>query len=114
MFQLLSLGICKIKGIDTELIRHRHIGVIRYTPRDPMMAANRLEPPNLINIRDCNAIHLVRSARLEQPSKPTHAIAGRCSVRQNQRRNVFLADTTRHLGNIALLALCTARGNQLD
>ena len=48
--RLLSECILEIKLVNPLLVRHDDVAVVRYTPCHPVVAADGLEPPDLIFI----------------------------------------------------------------
>ena len=92
MILLCVQGILQIKGIDSELVRHHHISVVRHSPGDPVMAADGLQPPDLVFIGKSNAVHLVGTVFLQQASQTCDTLSGTVNVRKHQRHNVLLAD----------------------
>ena len=47
---LFSEGIFQVKIINSELIRHHYIGIVRHSSGNKMMTANGLQPPDFIFI----------------------------------------------------------------
>ena len=79
-----ALGVIQVKAIDTQLVGHGHIGVIGHALGDPVVAANGLEPPDLVNVAKGDAVVLVGAVALEQVAQDTHAVAGGLGIRQHQ------------------------------
>jgi hypothetical protein len=71
-----------------------------------MMSAYRLHPPNLVNIREGNAVHLVGAIALEEGAKPTYAVARGGGVGEDEGDHILLADAA---GNFRLVARLTWR-----
>ena len=63
IFFLLGKSIFQIKLVDTKLIWHDHIDIIRYFAGDPMMTADGFKPPDFIGILKSNVSWAVRSNR---------------------------------------------------
>ena len=106
-----ALGIVQVKAVDTQLVGHSHIGVVGHALGDPVMPADGLEPPDLVNVTKGDAIVLVGTVALEQVAQDAHAIAGRLGVRQHQGHHILLAQTTGLRRNIAVLALVALGGH---
>ena len=106
-----ALGIVQVKAIDTQLVGHGHIGVIGHALGDPVVAADGLEPPDLVNVTKGNAIVLVSAVALEEIAQDTHAVAGRLGVRQHQGHHILLAQSAGMRRNIAVLALVALDGH---
>ena len=66
------------------------------------MAANGLQPPDLVHILERNAVHLVSTVGLKQLAQPLHALAGGVDVGQHQIDDILLADAAGHLGLLPL------------
>ena len=111
MICLGALGVVQVKAIDTQLVRHGHIGVIGHALGDPVVAADGLEPPDLVNVTKGDAVVLVGAVALEQVTQDTHAIAGRLGVRQHQGHHILLTQTAGLRRNIAVLALVALGGH---
>ena len=106
-----ALGIVQVKAIDTQLVGHGHIGVVGHALGDPVVAADGLEPPDLVNVTKGDAVVLVSAVALEQVAQDTHAVAGGLGIRQHQGHHVLLAQATGLRRNIAVLALVTLGGH---
>ena len=74
------------------LVRHHHISVVRHSPGNPVMAADGLQPPDLVFIGKSNTVHLVGTVFLQQASQTCDTLSGTVNVRKHQRHNVLLAD----------------------
>ena len=98
MVFLRAKGIVQIKGINAQLVRHHHITVIGHAACHPVMAADGLQPPDLVYVLECNAIHFISTVGLQQLAQPLHALAGGVDVGQHQIDDVLLADAAGHLG----------------
>ena len=68
MFPFRTKRILQIKLIHAKLVRHHYIPVIRNLLRDPVMASNGLQPPDLILILESNTILLIGSVGLQKTS----------------------------------------------
>ena len=109
-----ALGIVQVKAVDTQLVGHGHIGVVGHALGDPVVAADGLEPPNLVNITKGDAVVLVGAVALEQVAQNTNAVAGGLGVRQDQGHHVLLAQATRLRRHIAVLILVALGGYVVD
>ena len=96
MLSLFAKRILQIKFIHTKLIRHHHIPIIRNFLCDPVMPSDRLQPPDLILILECNAILLIGSVGLQKASQAKHTFPCTVDVRKHQIYNIFLTDAARH------------------
>ena len=108
---LVALGVIQVKAVDTQLVGHGHIGVVGHALGDPVVAANGLEPPNLVHVAKGDAVVLVGAVALEQIAQDTHAVAGRLGVRQHQGHHVLFAQAAGLCRNIAVLALVALGGH---
>jgi len=111
---LSALGVVQVKAVNAQLVRHGHIGVIGHALGDPVMPADGLEPPDLVNVTKGNAIVLVGAIALEQVAQDTHAVAGRLGVRQHQGHHVLLTQTAGLRRDVAVLALVALGGHVVD
>ena len=89
---LCAESVVEVEGIDAQLVRHDHIGVIRHTAGHPVVAADGLEPPDLVHILERDAVHLVGAVLLQQTAKAPDALARGADIGQDQIDNVLLAD----------------------
>ena len=96
MLSLFAKRILQIKLIHAKLVRHHYIPVIRNLLRDPVMASNGLQPPDLILILECDAILLIGSEGLQKTSQAKHTFPSTVDVRKHQIYNIFLTDAARH------------------
>ena len=83
--------------VDAKLVRHDHIMVIRHFHCHPVMAADRLQPPDLIVVLKCNAVHLVCTILLQQTAQSFDTLSGAFNIRKNNINKVLLADSARNL-----------------
>ena len=90
---LLSESIFQIKGINSQLVRHYHIHIVRNSARHPVMSSDRLQPPDLILILKSNSVHLISSIFLQQASETFHALSCTVDIRQNNINNILFSDT---------------------
>ena len=107
---LLAKRVREVKVVDAQLVGHGHIAVVGHAPGDPVVAAHGLEPPDLVGVREGDAVHLVGAVALEQGAEALHAVAGARGIRQHERDHVLLADAAQALRLKVLLALLAVRG----
>ena len=108
---LVALGVVQVKAVDTQLVRHGHISVVGHALGDPVMAADGLEPPDLVHVAKGDAVVLVGAVALEQVAQDTDAVAGGLGIRQDQGHHVLLAQATRLHRHIAVLTLVALGGH---
>jgi hypothetical protein len=89
---LIAEGVVKVEFVDAELIRHRDIGLVRHALGDPMMAADRFQPPDLAGIAERDPVHLVGAVLLQQCAQAGHAFAGGGDIRQHDGEEILFAD----------------------
>ena len=111
---LSALGVVQVKAVDTKLVGHGHIGVIGHALGDPVVAADGLEPPDLVHVTKGDAIVLVGAVTLEQVAQNAHTVAGGLGIRQHQGHHVLLTQTAGLCRNIAVLALVALSGHVVD
>ncbi len=70
--------------------------VIRHFHCHPVMAADRLQPPDLIVVLKCNAVHLVCTILLQQTAQSFDTFLA-LNIRKNNINKVLLADSARNL-----------------
>ena len=78
-----------------------------------MVAADGLEPPDLVNVTKGDAVVLVGAVALEQVAQNAHTVAGGFGVWQHQGHHVLLAQTAGLRRHIAVLALVTLGGHEI-
>ena len=108
---LVALGVVQVKAVDAQLVGHGHIGIVGHALGDPVVAADSLEPPDLVHVAKGDTVVLVGAVALEQIAQDTHAVAGRLGVRQHQGHHVLLAQAAGLCRNIAVLALVALGGH---
>ena len=113
MVDLRALGVVQVKAVDTQLVGHGHIGVVGYALGDPVVAADGLEPPDLVNVTKGDAVVLVGAVALEQVAQNAHTVAGGLGVWQHQGHHILLAQTAGLRRHIAVLALVTLGGHEI-
>lgn len=89
---LCAESVVEVEGVDAQLVRHDHIGVIRHTAGHPVVAADGLQPPDLVHILESDAVHLIGAVGFQQLAQTEHALAGRMDVGQDEVNNILLAD----------------------
>ena len=100
---LCAIGIVKVKGIDTKLVGHYDIGIIRYAARHPVMSADGFEPPDFVDVLEGDAVHFIGAIRLMQHAEALDTFAGRVNIRQSDGDEVLFTDSS---GNLFFTILC--------
>ena len=108
---LVALGVVQVKAVDAQLVGHGHIGIVGHALGDPVVAADSLEPPDLVHVAKGDTVVLVGAVALEQIAQDTHAVAGRLGVRQHQGHHVLLAQAAGLCRDVAVLALVALGGH---
>ena len=93
IFFLLGKGIFQVELVDTKLIRHDHIDIIRYFAGYPVMTADGFKPPDFIGILKSNAVHFISAVLFKQAAEALNPFTGTANIRQDQAYNIFLTDT---------------------
>ena len=93
---LLAQRIVQVQLVDAQLVGHDHVHVIGHTAGHPMVAADGLQPPDLIHVLEGDAVHLVGAVSLQQGTQTLHALAGVVDVGQHKVDDVLLADAALH------------------
>ena len=101
-----SFGITEVKRVNSQLVGHGDVAVVRHAAGNPVMSAHRLHPPDLVNVREGDAVHLVGAIALEEGAKPTYAVARGGGVGEDEGDHILLADAA---GNFWLVAGLTWR-----
>ncbi len=101
---LVAEGVVEVEFVDAELVRHGHVRLVRHTLGDPMVAADGFEPPDLIDVGEGDAVHLVGAVLFEQRAETGHAFAGGLDIRQHEGKEVLFADTAGHFRLVAVFA----------
>ena len=91
-----TIGIVQVKTVDAQLVGHDHVGIIRHAAGHPVVAADGLQPPDLVHILEGDAVHLISTIGLQQLAQTLDALPGRVDVGQHQHHKVFLADAAGH------------------
>lgn len=111
---LLADAVFDVELVNAELIRHRHVAVIWHAACDPVVAAYCLEPPDLVRIAECDAVHLVRAILLEQRAQACDALARGLDIRQHDGEEVLLANAAGDLRLVVRVARLALRWHILD
>ena len=93
---LCAAGVGKVEAVDAELVGHHDIAVVRHTAGHPVVAADGLQPPDLVHILKRDAVHLIGAVRPEQLAQSHHALAGRADIGQHEADDVLLANAAGH------------------
>ena len=91
-------GVVEVEQVNRKLVGHHDVGVIGHALGNPVVAAHRLEPPDLVDVLEGDAVHLVGAIALKQATQTQHALTGRADVGKHEREHVLLADAAGHLG----------------
>ena len=94
MLLLLGKSIIQVKIVNTKLVRHHHITVIRNTLCDPVMSADGLKPPDLVDVLERDTVHLVSPVLLQKTSEADHTFSRAADIRKRDVHKVFLTDST--------------------
>ncbi len=101
-FSLCPEGIFQIKAVDTQLVGHDHIHVVRHAAGDPVVAADGLQPPDLVHVAEkrCRSSRKYRTAPAGCPDAARPR--GRSGCTAAPVHDILLADAAGHLGLFAL------------
>ena len=94
---LRAKGVLQVEAVDAELIGHYHVGLVRHPSGHPVMAADGLQPPDLVRILKGDAVHLIGAVLLQQASQPLHALSRAAYVGKHQTDDVLLPDAAGRL-----------------
>ena len=97
IFFLLGKSVLQVEFVQSKLVWHHYVNVIRHFSCNPVMAADGLQPPDLVLILEGNSIHLVGSVLLQNAAKSLHSLSRAVDVWQNQGNNIFLSDSSGYL-----------------
>ena len=109
-----ALSVIQVKAVDTQLVGHGHIGIVRHALGDPVVTADGLEPPDLVHVAKGDAVVLVSAIALEQVAQDAHAVAGGLGIRQHQGHHVLLAQATGPCRDVSVLAFVALGGYVVD
>ena len=94
MVNAFSQCIFQVETVDAGLIGIDYVAVIRHFFGDPVVSAEGLHPPDLIDVGKGNAVHLIGAVLLEERGGAQYALARTVDIRQNDGDKVFFADPT--------------------
>ena len=66
---LFSVSIFQIKAVDSELVWHHDINLIRHSSCHPVMSSDGFQPPDLVFILKSDSVHLICPVLLQQAAK---------------------------------------------
>ena len=89
---LLAQCIVQIQHIQPQLVGHDDIHIIGHAAGHPVVAADRLKPPDLVRILKGNAVHLISAVLLQQAAEAVYTLTRGADVGQDQINDVLLAD----------------------
>ena len=114
MLLLIAQGILKVEFIDAKLVRHGHVGLVRHALGDPMVAADGLQPPDLVHVGKGNTVHLIGAELFKQRAETLHAFTGGLDVRQHEGEEILFADAAGHFRFVAVLAFPALGRSKFD
>ena len=94
IFFLIPQCLFQVKFINSKLIWHYYICLIRNLSCHPVMTADGFQPPDFVLILESNSIHLIGSVFLQNASKADYPFTGAMDVWKNNGYNIFLSDST--------------------
>ncbi len=106
--------VVEVELVDAELVRHRHIAVVGHALGNPVVAADRFEPPDLVRVTERDAVAFVRAVFLEQRAEPLDAFARGRDVGQHHGHEILFTQTARHGRLVAVLAFRALRRHVFD
>ena len=106
--------VVEVELVDAELVRHRHIAVVGHALGNPVVAADRFEPPDLVRVTKRDAVAFVRAVFLEQRAEPLDAFARGRDVGQHHGHEILFTQTARHGRLVAVLAFRALRRHVFD
>ena len=89
---LLAQGVVQVQCVQAQLVRHDDIDIVGYAAGHPVVAADGLQPPNLVHILEGNAVHLIGAVLFQQAAQAAGTLAGGAHVGQHKVDDIFLAD----------------------
>ena len=87
-----SQCILQVETVDAGLIGIYDVAVIRHSFGDPVVSAQGLHPPDLIDIGKGHAVHLIGAVFLDERRGAQYAFARAADVGKNDGNKVFFAD----------------------
>ena len=65
---LFRKGVLQIETVDTKLIGHHYVNIIRHPLCYPVMSSDGLQPPDFLMILKGDAVHFIGTVLLQQAS----------------------------------------------
>ena len=90
---LFSEGIFEIEVVNSELIRHHYIGIVRHSSGNKMMTAYGLQPPDFIFIRKGNPVHFIGAVFFQKFSKAKNAFSCGVDIGKHQADHILFSDS---------------------
>ena len=97
MFFLFPESIIQIKMIDSLLIRHHDIRIIRHLLGNKMMPSNRFQPPDFLRIGKGNAVHFISAVLFQEFSQSNNALSCRMNIRKQKAHHILFSNPARNL-----------------
>ena len=105
MLLLLAVGVGKVKVVQAKLVGHDDHPVVRHPAGNPVVAADGLQPPDLLTVREGHAVGLIGAVLLQQGTGAQHALPGGADVGEHQRHQVLFANPAGDLFGVAVFLL---------
>ena len=93
-FLLRTEGIIQVKIINAELVRHNDTDIIRHSAGNPVMSADRLEPPDFIAVRKADAVLFVCAVLFRQLTETEDTFSRRVNIRKYKNNKVLFPDSS--------------------
>ena len=93
IFFLFGKSIFQIELVNTKLIWHDYIDIIRHFAGHPVMTADSLKPPDLLRILKSNAVHFISAILLKQTAEAFDTLSGTVNIWQYKADDVFFTNT---------------------
>ena len=94
VFLLFAQRVVQVEFVQIEVIRAHGVAVVRHAAGDPVMAAYGLEPPDLIEIGERDAVHFVGAVGLQQHAQPLYAFPGAADIGEHEGHDILFADAS--------------------
>ena len=82
--------ISHIEPVDSLLVRHDNIFLVRHALRDPVMSPDCLHPPDLADILKTYTVHLIGSVLLEELSQTNDPFSRAVDIWEHNGHQIFL------------------------
>ena len=101
---LFAVSVFEIEVVETELVRHNYIVIVRHSSCHPIVSADSFEPPNFIFILKCDSVHFICSVLFKKCAESFDTFSCGVDVWKSDCNHIFFADSAESFFDITVFA----------